>query len=407
MNFLKKKKILLIVTGGIASYKSLDLIRRLQDNDVTIECILTKNAEKFVNILSFESLLGKKTHSNLFSLDEENNMSHIKLANSCDAILVAPCTANFLSKMVSGSADDLATNVLLASDKVKIIAPAMNTVMWSNKIVKKNIKDLKKLGVYIFSPQSGKLACGTKGSGKLMEVNEIINELNIIFSPKILDGIKVIVTAGPSIEKIDPVRFISNFSSGLQGYEIAKSLANHGAKTLLISGPTNLEADKNIELIDVESGEEFLSKSIENLPCDVFISVAAISDWRVKKIQKKKIKKHDKKNVEFTLNDDVLKKISFHKKRPKLVVGFSAETENLLKNTKNKLHYKGCDWILANQVIKNNAFSSDMNKIYFFDQKKIYEWPKLKKNMVALKLTKKIVSFFKNNKLLNNEKNLL
>ena len=287
MNFLKKK-ILLIVTGGIASYKSLDLIRRLQDNDVTIECILTKNAEKFVNILSFESLLGKKTHSNLFSLDEENNMSHIKLANSCDAILVAPCTANFLSKMVSGSADDLATNVLLASDKVKIIAPAMNTVMWSNKIVKKNIKDLKKLGVYIFSPQSGKLACGTKGSGKLMEVNEIINELNIIFSPKILDGIKVIVTAGPSIEKIDPVRFISNFSSGLQGYEIAKSLANHGAKTLLISGPTNLEADKNIELIDVESGEEFLSKSIENLPCDVFISVAAISDWRVKKIQKKK-----------------------------------------------------------------------------------------------------------------------
>ena len=395
MNFLKKKKILLVVTGGIASYKSLDLIRRLQEMDVDIECILTKNVEKFVNILSFESLLGKKTHSNLFSLDEENNMSHIKLAKNCDAILIAPCTANFLSKMANGSADDLATNVLLASNKLKIVAPAMNTLMWTNKIVKKNLTSLKKLDVHVLSPQTGKLACGTKGSGKLMEISEIVDELNFIFSPKILNGLKAIVTAGPSLEKIDPVRFISNFSTGRQGYEIANSLAAFGAKTILISGPTNIEAAKNVEVIEVMSGKEFLQHSIDNLPCDIFISVAAISDWRIKKTQKNKIKKNNIRDIEFILNDDVLKNISSHKKKPKLVIGFSAETKNLLKNTKKKLIEKGCDWILANEVTDDNAFLSDKNKIYFFDQKKVHEWPKMRKRMVALKLTKKIVSFFK------------
>ena len=395
MNFLKKKKILLVVTGGIASYKSLDLIRRLQEMDVDIECILTKNVEKFVNILSFESLLGKKTHSNLFSLDEENNMSHIKLAKNCDAILIAPCTANFLSKMANGSADDLATNVLLASNKLKIVAPAMNTLMWTNKIVKNNLTSLKKLDVHVLSPQTGKLACGTKGSGKLMEISEIVDELNFIFSPKILNGLKAIVTAGPSLEKIDPVRFISNFSTGRQGYEIANSLAAFGAKTILISGPTNIEAAKNVEVIEVMSGKEFLQHSIDNLPCDIFISVAAISDWRIKKTQKNKIKKNNISDIEFILNDDVLKNISSHKKKPKLVIGFSAETKNLLKNTKKKLIEKGCDWILANEVTDDNAFLSDKNKIYFFDQKKVYEWSKMRKRMVALKLTKKIVSFFK------------
>ena len=395
MNFLKKKKILLIVTGGIASYKSLDLIRRLQEMDVDIECILTKNVEKFVNILSFESLLGKKTHSNLFSLDEENNMSHIKLAKNCDAILIAPCTANFLSKMANGSADDLATNVLLASNKLKIVAPAMNTLMWTNKIVKKNLTGLKKLDVHVLSPQTGKLACGTKGSGKLMEISEIVDELNFIFSPKILNGLKAVVTAGPSLEKIDPIRFISNFSTGRQGYEIADSLAAFGAKTILISGPTNIEAAKNVEVIEVMSGKEFLQHSIDNLPCDIFISVAAISDWRIKKTQKNKIKKNNISDIEFILNDDVLKNISSHKRKPRLVIGFSAETNNLLKNTKKKLIEKGCDWILANEVTDDNAFSSDKNKIYFFDQKKVYEWSKMRKRMVALKLTKKIVSFFK------------
>ena len=410
MNFLKEKKILLIVTGGIASYKSLDLIRRLQENACDVECILTKNAENFVNVLSFESLLGKKIHSNLFSLDQESNMNHIKLANNSDVIVVVPCTANFLSKMSNGIADDLATNVLLASNKVKIIAPAMNTIMWGNKIVKKNISNLKKLGIHIFSPYNGKLACRTKGVGKLMEINQIVENLNLIFSPKSLTGLKAVVTAGPSIEKIDPVRFLSNFSSGQQGYDIADSLTKFGADTTLISGPTILEPPKGVKFIKVNSGKDFFEFAKNNLPCDIFISVAAISDWYVKNVSKNKIKK--KKNrkfgrINFSLNEDVLKYISSHKLKPSLVVGFSAETESLLKNTKKKLKEKGCDWMLGNQVTKNNAFSADKNKIFFFDDKKVSEWPKMKKNMVALKLTKKIVSFFKKNKLVKDDKNIL
>ena len=410
MNFLKGKKVLLIVTGGIASYKSLDLIRRLQDNASNVECILTKNAENFVNVLSFESLLGKKIHSNLFSLDQESNMNHIMLANNSDVIVVVPCTANFLSKMSNGIADDLATNVLLASNKIKVIAPAMNTTMWENKIVRKNIFNLKQLGIHILSPYSGKLACKSKGVGKLMEINQIVENLNLIFSPKSLSGLKAIVTAGPSVEKIDPVRFLSNFSSGQQGYEIADSLNKFGAETTLISGPTILEPPEGVKFIKVESGKDFFESAKKNLPCDIFISVAAISDWYVKKVSKNKIKKkiiEKFDTIDFSLNEDVLKYISSHKLKPRLVVGFSAETENLIKNTKNKLNEKGCDWMLGNEITENNAFSSDKNKIFFFDDKKVSEWPKMKKNMVALKLTKKIVSFFKKNKLVKDDKNIL
>ena len=209
-NFLKKKKILLIVTGGIACYKALDVIRRLQENQVEIECILTESAKKFINPLTFESLLGNKLHSNLFSLSEEKQMNHIKLANDIDAIIVIPCTANFIAKMANGIADDLASNILLASKKIKIISPAMNTNMWTNNAVKNNLQKLKSMDVKIFSPKKGKLACGTQGTGKLMEVEEIIKNLNDIFSPKSLKNLKAIVTAGSSIEKIDPVRIKKN-----------------------------------------------------------------------------------------------------------------------------------------------------------------------------------------------------
>ncbi len=410
MNSLKGKKILLIITGGIASYKSLDLIRRLQENGSNVECILTKNAENFVKVLSFESLLGKKIHSNLFSLDQESNMNHIKLASDSDIIVVAPCTANFLSKMSSGIADDLATNVLLASNKIKVIAPAMNTIMWRNKIVKKNIANLKKLGTHIFSPYNGKLACRTKGVGKLMEINQIVENLNLILSPKILSGLKAVVTAGPSVEKIDPIRFLSNFSSGQQGYEIADSLIKFGAETTLISGPSIIEPPKGAKFIQVKSGKDFFESAKKNLPCDIFISVAAISDWYVKKVSKNKIKKKSNgkfSSIDFSLNKDVLKYISSHKLKPQLVIGFSAETENLLKNTKKKMEEKGCDWMLGNEITEDNPFSSHKNKIFFFEDKKVSEWPKMKKNMVALKLTKKIVSFFKKNRLVKYDKDIL
>ena len=299
-NFLKNKKILLIVTGGIACYRSLDLIRKLQELGSIVECILTKSSLEFVNQITFESLLGKKVHSNLFSLSEEKKMSHIYLANEMDIILVVPCTANFLSKIANGIADDLALNVLLASNKNKVIAPAMNTNMWENPIVKQNLKKLSKIKFKILHPKSGKLACGMKGSGKLMDIDKIIDSINLIFSPKLLSGLKVIITAGPSVERIDPVRFISNYSTGFQGYEIANNLSDYGADTFLISGPTKLEKPKNLKVINVESCQEFYNQVESRLPCDIFISVAAISDWKIRKYSKNKIKnKLNKLNLEF------------------------------------------------------------------------------------------------------------
>ena len=386
-----KKKILLIVTGGIACYKSLDLIRRLQEKKILVECILTNNAKEFINPISFESLLGNEIHSNLFSLNQEKKMSHINLANECDAIIIVPCTANFLGKMANGVADDLATNVLLASNKKKIIAPSMNTNMWKNLAVKKNLESLKKMGVDILTPQTGKLACGSYGAGKLMNVDLILEYLeDFLLKKKDLQNIKAVITAGPSIEEIDPVRYISNFSSGKQGYEIAKSLSSLGAKTTLISGPTNLSTPRNVKFLEAKSGKDFLDSALSELPCDLFISVAAISDWKVEKIKKNKIKKNNLNslNLTFKKNHDVLKLISNHKKRPKLIIGFSAETSNILNNSKIKLKEKNCDWILANKVSKNVGFQSDKNKVFFINNTETKEWALMKKLQQAEDITK-------------------
>ena len=395
-NFLKNKKILLIVTGGIACYRSLDLIRKLQELGSIVECILTKSSLEFVNQITFESLLGKKVHSNLFSLSEEKKMSHIYLANDMDIIIVVPCTANFLSKIANGIADDLALNVLLASNKYKVIAPAMNTNMWENPIVKQNLKKLSKIKFKILHPKSGKLACGMKGSGKLMDIDKIIDSINLIFSPKLLSGLKVIITAGPSVERIDPVRFISNYSSGVQGYELANNLSDYGADTLLISGPTKLEKPKNLKVVYVESCEEFFNQVESRLPCDIFISVAAISDWKIRRYSKNKIKKKlDKLNLEFVRNDDILNKVSIHSHRPKLVIGFSAETQDLITNSKKKLNQKKCDWIIANKISEKMGFGDVKNKISFIEKNNLENWPSMNKSQIAKKITKKIVNFFK------------
>ena len=400
-NFLENKKILLIVSGGIASYKSLDLIRRLQEKKVKIDCILTESAKKFINPITFESLLGNKVYSNLFSLSQEKEMSHIKLASSSDAILVIPCTANFIAKMANGIADDLSLNVLLASNKIKIIAPAMNTNMFNNKAVKSNLKSLSKMNVKILSPKKGKLACGTFGTGKLMEIEEIVEKINNIFSPRELSGLKAVVTAGPSIEMIDPVRFLSNFSSGIQGYEIAKSLRNHGATVTLVTGKTNLEEPKDLRVIKVKDAEEFYKTCVSKLPYDIFVSTAAISDWKVKKKFSNKIKKNQNEmNLVLKENIDVLKNISKNKKKPKLVIGFSAETTNLINFSKNKLFRKGCDWIIANNVKTQLVFGSNYNQVSFITKDNIENWKKMKKSEVAKKITKKIVNFFKKNKLI-------
>ncbi len=402
-NFLKNKRILLIITGGIACYKSLDLIRRLQDREADINCILTESAKEFVNTITFESLLGKKIFSNLFTLSHEKEMNHIKLANEVDAILVIPCTANFIAKMANGIADDLATNILIASKKIKIIAPAMNSNMWTNNAVKKNLSTLNKMNVNVFSPQKGKLACGSKGSGKLMEVHEIIENLNDIFCPKELNKLKILITAGASIEKIDPVRYISNHSSGIQGYEIAKSLSLHGAEVILVKGNTNIETSRNIRIMEASSAKDFYEKVSDELPFDVFISAAAISDWRIEKFSKNKIKKNnnEKLKMNFLRNIDVLKKISNNKLRPKLVIGFSAETSNLITNSKKKLTEKNCDWIVANNVGNEEVFGSNYNKVSLITKTKTDHWPKMKKSEVAKKISKEIVNFFKKNRLIS------
>ena len=396
-NFLKNKKILLIVTGGIACYKSLDLIRRLQDRGADINCILTESAKEFVNTITFESLLGKKIFSNLFTLSHEKEMNHIKLANEVDAILVIPCTANFIAKMANGIADDLATNILIASKKIKIIAPAMNSNMWTNNAVKKNLSTLNKMNVNVFSPQRGRLACGSKGSGKLMEIHEIVENLNDIFCPKELNKLKILVTAGASIERIDPVRYISNYSSGIQGYEIAKSLSLHGAEVILVTGSTNLEKPRNIKIVDASSTKDFYKKVSDELPFDVFISAAAISDWRIEKFSKNKIKKNNNEKLKlgFLRSMDVLKKISNNKLRPQLVIGFSAETSNLITNSKKKLNEKNCDWIVANNVGIEEVFGSNYNKVSLITKTKTNHWPKMKKSDVAKKISKEIVNFFK------------
>ena len=396
-NFLKNKKILLIITGGIACYKSLDVIRRLQDKGADINCILTDSAKEFVNTITFESLLGKKIFSNLFTLSQEKEMNHIKLANEMDVIFVVPCTANFIAKMANGIADDLATNILIASKTVKIIAPAMNSNMWTNKAVKINLSKLKKMNVKIFSPNKGRLACGSKGAGKLMEIPEIIENLNEIFHPKELRKLKVLVTAGASVEKIDPVRFISNYSSGIQGYEVAKALSLFGASTTLVSGHNCLEKPRNIKVIEASSASDFYQKIIKEMPFDIFISAAAISDWKIKKFSSEKIKKNqsDTLNITFSKNLDILKNISNHKFRPRLIIGFSAETSNLMKNSIQKLKSKNCDWMIANNVANGEVFGSSHNKVSLITNSTVEHWPKLKKSEIAKKITKKIVNYFK------------
>ena len=397
---MKKNKILLVVTGGVASYKALELLRLLVNDNFDVECILTKNTQEFITTLMFESLLGKKVYSDLFSLNEASEMSHIQLANNSDLILVVPATANFIGKVSNGLSDDLASTVLMASKTTTYFAPGMNVNMWENQVLKENLRKLKNLGYHIINPLHGKLACGQIGVGKLVEVTEIQKLVKDFFNKKkLLQGKKAVVTSGPSIEKIDPIRFISNYSSGLQGYKIAEELSRHGADTTLISGPTNIEKPRNMKIKNVKTGKDFLASSIEELPTDIFISVAAISDWEVKTFSNQKIKKtqNDEKKIVFKKNTDVLHEISTNNKRPKLVIGFSAETENLISNTTKKLKEKRCDWILGNLVSDQLGFNSTSNKVCFVKDSEVKHWPFMKKEQIAERIVKEISLFFGTN----------
>ena len=397
---MKKKRILLIVTGGVASYKALELLRLLVKDNFDLECVLTDNTKKFINILMFESLLGKKVFTELFSLNETSEMNHIQLANNFDLILVVPATANFIGKISNGLADDLASTILMATKTPTFFAPGMNVNMWENPVVKKNLQKLKDIGYRIINPLHGKLACGQIGVGKLVEINEIHKIVRKFFySNNLLKGKKAIVTSGPSIEKLDPVRYLSNFSSGLQGYKIAEQLSRYGAETTLISGPTSIEKPDNVKIRNVDTGIDFLEASVDELPADIFISVAAICDFKMKKISKHKIKKN--KNLEkkfvFEKNVDVLKEISSNNMRPSLVIGFSAETEELVTNTQRKLKEKRCDWFFGNLVSNNQAFNTDRNKVCYVNESNIINWPMMKKEKVAEKIVKEISLFFNKN----------
>ena len=342
MKNLKEKKILLIICGGIAAYKSLELIRLLRKSGSYVKTILTENAKKFVTPLSIVSLSQEKVYTNLFDYKNESEMDHISLSRWSDLILIAPATANTISKLANGNADDLASTVILASNKKIFIAPAMNVRMWEHKSNKKNINKLKEFGYKLIGPEVGDMACGEYGEGKMTEPLNIIKYLDDNFKNfKNNSKLNALVTAGPTHEYIDPVRYITNRSSGKQGYEIAKSLNENGFKTTLISGPTNLNPIPGVNTIKVKSAEEMFNATLENLPVDIAIFSAAVSDWKVKNYKDLKIKKKEEINLKFEKNIDILNHISNHNSlRPKMVIGFSAETNNLFENSKKKIRTK-------------------------------------------------------------------
>ena len=382
MKNLLNKKILLIICGGISAYKSLELIRLLKKSNAEIKTILTKSAKEFVTPLSITSLSQNKVYDDLFNVENETEMDHISLSRWADVIIIAPTTANTISKLAKGTSDDLASTVVLASNKQIFLAPAMNVRMWEHPSTQENINILRKYNYRIIGPEIGDMACGEYGEGKMSEPETIFNEIkNFLLNQIKNKKIKALVTAGPTKEYIDPVRYISNNSSGKQGYEIAKSLSNRGFDTTLISGPTNLKISENINLIKVETAEEMFKATQENLPTDIAIFSAAVADFKVIEKNNHKIKKENKLTINLEKNIDILNYVSNHNSmRPKLVIGFAAETNELDKNASKKLRDKNCDWIIANDVSKNDrGINSDYNEVV------IYYKNKDKKDKLSLK----------------------
>jgi len=392
---LLNKKILLIICGGISAYKSLEIIRGLRKNNAQVKTILTKSAKEFVTPLSITSLSQEKVYDDLFSVENESEMDHISLSRWADLILVAPITANTISKLSSGSSDDLASTVILASDKEIYLAPAMNVRMWEHPSTKKNVNKLKNYGYKIIGPEIGDMACGEFGKGKMSEPNEILKQIEVHFkNTKNNNKLKALVTAGPTREFIDPVRFISNRSSGKQGYEIAKSFRDNGFETTLISGQTDLDPLSGLNFIKVETAQEMFDETLKNLPADVAVFTAAVADYKITNYENTKIKKKEKFNLALEKNIDILDKISKHNSlRPKLTIGFAAETNNLVENSIKKLEEKNCDWIIANDISDNSiGFDSDDNQIsIFYKDKKNENLKKMSKSLVASEIVNRVI----------------
>ena len=405
---LKNKKILIIIGGGIAAYKSLDLIRLLKKNGVEVKTILTKSGKEFVTPLSLSTLTKSKTFEDIFGSESETEIDHIALSRWADIILVMPTTANFMSKLSVGKAEDLATTVLLASDKDILLIPAMNVRMWLHKATQSNLKILQDFGYLFIGPEKGEMACGEFGEGKMSSPRQIYSYLKNYFDEKNIvknKNLSAIVTTGPTREYLDPVRYISNESSGKQGYEIALALKKLGIKTKLIAGPSNIIPSGGLKIKKIISAKEMLNEVKKSLPVDIAVCVAAVSDFRPISRSVNKIKKIDEslKKIELEKNVDILEYLSKNNKsRPKIVVGFSAETQNLINNSKLKIKEKYCDLIIANDVSKKNVgFNSDYNKVSIIDKKgRVKAIPKNKKSFIAVTIARIILD-----KLLTNDKN--
>jgi len=392
---LLNKKILLVICGGISAYKSLEIIRNLKKNNAQVKTILTKSAKEFITPLSVTSLSQGKVYDDIFNVENESEMDHISLSRWADLILVAPITANTISKLSSGSSDDLASTVILASDKEVYLAPAMNVRMWEHPSTKENINKLKNYGYKIIGPDIGDMACGEYGKGKMSEPSEIIKKIELYFKNRESNKkFKALVTAGPTREYIDPVRFISNKSSGKQGYEIAKSFRDNGFETTLISGQTNLDPISGLNFIKVDTAQEMFDHTIKNLPVDVAVFTAAVADYKITNYKNTKIKKKDNLNLVLEKNIDILNNISKHNSlRPKLTIGFAAETNSLVENSLNKLEEKNCDWIIANDVSDNSiGFDADENQIsIFYKDKNNENLKKMHKSLVASEIVNRVI----------------
>ena len=406
---LKNKKILIVIGGGIAAYKSLDLIRLLKKENVEVKTVITKSGKEFVTPLSLTTLTKNKSYEDIFDKNSEAEIDHISLSRWADLIVVLPTTANFMSKLSIGKAENLATTILLASNKDILLIPAMNVRMWLHKATQTNFKILQDFGYLFLGPEKGEMACGEFGEGKMSSPRQIYGYIKNYFNKKNLvkkKNWKALVTAGPTREYIDPVRYISNESSGKQGYEIAIALNKLGIKTTLIAGPSNHIFPENLNVKRITSADEMLNEVKKLLPVDLAVCAAAVTDFKPTKKNKNKIKKENMKLNQINLikNNDILEYISKNNKhRPRLVAGFSAETENLIKNSINKMKRKHCDLIFANNVSqKDIGFNSDYNKVSVIDKKgDVKTIPKNKKSFIANKIAEILL-----NKLLVNDKNI-
>jgi phosphopantothenoylcysteine decarboxylase/phosphopantothenate--cysteine ligase len=411
------QSVLLIISGSVASYKSLELIRLMRAEGITVTAILTKGGAEFITPLAVSSLTGTKTYTELFSLTDETEMGHIQLSRVADVVLVAPASANMLAKMAAGMCDDLATTALLATNKPVIIAPAMNHMMWSHAATQRNVAQLVADGVQLIAPTMGDMACGETGVGRMAEPAAIVeflgrqspvtshqkskDEINTgdwrLVTGDSLKGKHAIVTSGPTIESIDPVRYLGNRSSGKQGHAIAQALADAGAEVTLLCGEVNLPAPRGVKIVRIYNAESMLAAAIAALPADIFVGAAAVADWKPSITAPQKIKKQnalDTLTLDFLPTVDVVASIAQQVARPTLVVGFAAETENVLEHARAKRARKGCDWIVANEVGATLAFGQDENTVTLITESGEEHWPRASKHAIAQKLVAKITEHF-------------